>query len=72
MLLAPSVKTARCAACQLQLCKSRDEPPHSSLSEVTRDNGRDGLSVNYLCQNCGVTMIRSADLAEPGWSSLRR
>jgi hypothetical protein len=71
MAIASSLKAIRCAACQLQLCKSRDEPPHSKLTETTQVNMRDGRSGAYLCQTCGVTMIRSADLAKPGWSSQR-
>jgi len=71
MALASGMKAIRCAACQLQLCKSRDEPPHAKLSEVSRDNARDPQAINYLCQTCGVTMLRSADLGRPGWSSLR-
>ena len=65
------VKAIRCAACQLQVCKSRDESPHAKLSETTSVHARDGQSSAYLCQTCGVTMIRSADLSKPGWSSQR-
>jgi hypothetical protein len=72
MAAVSGVKTVRCAACQLQLCKSRDEPPHANLTETTRDKTRDGQSVGYLCQTCGITMLRSADMGKPGWSSLRQ
>ena len=71
MTLAPGVKEIRCTACQLQLCKSRDEQPHSNLSEVTRDDIPDGQSASYLCQTCGVRLVRSADMARAGWSIQR-
>ncbi len=72
MAVKPGVKAIRCAACQLQICKSRDEPPHANLTEVTPESPHDGNSVSYLCKSCGVTIIRSADLTKPGWSSPRR
>jgi len=67
----PTKRINRCAACQLQICKSRDQPPHSRLTEVTRENTLGGQVVVYLCESCGVSMMRSADMGKPGWSSVR-
>ena len=67
----PAIETSRsmrCAACQLQLCKSRSEPPHAALREVTRDK----QAISYLCQTCGVTLTCDSDLAKPGWVSQRK
>ena len=66
----------RCPACQLQLCKSRDEPPHAALKEMEASAGptvkfggtRDIL---YLCQTCGTVLVRSTDMAEAGWRQRR-
>ena len=62
---------ARCAACQLQLCKSRQEPPHAALKEVSRE-GMNQQRVGFNCQTCGAILIRSSDLSAPGWSQQRR
>lgn len=69
----PATKDAgpltRCAACQLQLCKSRAQEPHAGLKEVSRDEGKQ--TVTYLCDNCGATLTRSSNLARPGWAHYR-
>lgn len=59
---------ARCAACQLQLCKSRDENPHAQL----REDARDASSTVYRCEACGGTLVRSRDPASAGWAVPRR
>ncbi len=60
----------RCAACQLQLCKSRDERPHAALAEVSH-NDTSRLSVGFRCQTCGTVLVRSQDMGKPGWSHQR-
>jgi uncharacterized protein with PIN domain len=68
--IAPSTKLpARCPACQLQLCKGRDERPHKALMETTHDAVRSDVA--YSCQTCKAVLIRTADLAKPGWSQAR-
>ena len=68
---------ARCKACQLQLCKSRDERPHAALSAspvaqtTGRDKSRSPADTAFVCKTCGITMIHSADLARPGWRQAR-
>ena len=58
---------SRCRACQLQLCKSRSEPPHAALSESKVEGVMRGAERHFLCKTCGVTLINSSDLAKPGW-----
>lgn len=69
----PATKDAapltRCAACQLQLCKSRTQEPHAGLKEVSRDEGKQ--TVIYRCEGCGATLTRSSSLARPGWAHYR-
>jgi uncharacterized protein with PIN domain len=69
----PATKDAapltRCAACQLQLCKSRTQEPHAGLKEVSRDEGKQ--TVTYRCDGCGATLMRSSSLARPGWAHCR-
>ena len=60
---------ARCAACQLQLCKSRTEPPHAALKEIGRDEAEQ--ATRYSCQTCGAVLVRTSDYARPGWSHRR-
>ncbi|MHB1204181.1 MAG: hypothetical protein ACYCZX_01330 [Rhodospirillaceae bacterium] len=65
----------RCAACQLQLCKSRGEPPHAALKEgavkVTGGKFAGGDTV-YVCDTCGTTLVRSDDPGKAGWSQRRQ
>lgn len=60
----------RCPACQLQLCKSRDERPHAQLKEI----GREELphTTVYGCGTCGATLTRSTDVSRPGWAQQSR
>ena len=60
---------ARCSPCQLQICKSRTEKPHSALHETARDEAKN--SVDYACDTCGVTLVWSGDMKTPGWSQRR-
>lgn len=64
----------RCSACQLQLCKSRSEPPHVSLKEsavkVTGGKFAGGDTV-YVCATCSTTLVRSDDPGKAGWSQRR-
>lgn len=60
---------ARCRACQLQLCKSRLEKPHTALKEVGRDEIKD--RVHYACETCQAVLVWSGDKALPGWSHQR-
>ncbi len=54
--------TPRCSACQLQLCKGRDAPPHAAL-KVTEGGGKlSGSDTVYLCGVCSAVMIRLPDL----------
>ncbi len=57
----------RCRACQLQLCKSRSEPPHAALTESKTDGVMRGAERHFTCKTCNATMINSSDLAKPGW-----
>jgi hypothetical protein len=58
---------SRCPACQLQICKSRVQPPHALLTEVKSDESSHGRETFYNCQTCGITLINSSDLGKPGW-----
>ncbi|TAL00430.1 MAG: hypothetical protein EPO08_13675 [Rhodospirillaceae bacterium] len=64
----------RCPACQLQLCKSRDEPPHGAL-KATDAGGNfansDTLHTLFLCQKCAAVMVHSSNLMEAGWRQRR-
>jgi hypothetical protein len=64
------MKRPRCAACQLQLCKSRDEPPHAALTEIGRDQLM-GARHSYTCGTCGATLASSSDMSKPGWEIAR-
>ena len=59
--------SSRCRAYQLQLCKSRREPPHAALTESKSDGVMRGADRHFTCQTCGATLINSNDLAKPGW-----
>ena len=59
----------RCRACQLQLCKSRSQPPHASLKETSR-NAVNGAVV-FQCEACDASLLHTMDLEKPGWSQLR-
>lgn len=61
---------ARCGACQLQLCKSREEQPHAQLREGAWDG--DARQTLYQCEGCGATLIHSRDTAAAGWALPRR
>ncbi len=60
----------RCPACQLQLCKSREERPHAALTEFNRPDAP-RLSSAFTCQTCGSTLVRSQDMGKAGWSHQR-
>jgi len=67
---------SRCAACQLQICKSRHERPHSGLKPAEREvMAESKLSTDnhavYLCQTCASVLIHSSDVMEPGWRQRR-
>lgn len=59
----------RCRDCQLQLCKSRTEPPHGALKETARDEVHN--RTQFACATCGAAMVRNGDLSKPGWSHPR-
>ncbi|MSO98974.1 MAG: hypothetical protein EXR11_12275 [Rhodospirillaceae bacterium] len=67
---------ARCRACQLQLCKSREERPHADLKAVVdgsieaKDSAIKGRDTAYTCQKCGTGLVNSTDKTEPGWRKL--
>jgi hypothetical protein len=66
----PSIRAkVRCAACQLQICKSRYEAPHAALQETDRDEAKGTAA--FACDNCGVTLLWSGDMRSPGWSQRR-
>ena len=62
----------RCRACQLQLCKGRNEPPHAALTAIAPGGGRMESERSFTCNTCGITMVNSPDLAQPGWRHVRR
>jgi len=62
----PSV-APRCPACQLQLCKSRQQRPHALLTEVKSDESSHGRETYFSCQTCGATLVNTSDLRKPGW-----
>jgi hypothetical protein len=59
----------RCAACQLQLCKSRDESPHVALKET--GGSPVGDETVYACATCATVLVRSGNPNKPGWSQRR-
>lgn len=59
----------RCAACQLQICKSRLEPPHGALQQTARDEHAN--SKTFACDNCHVSLVWCGDTRSPGWSQQR-
>jgi hypothetical protein len=69
------MKQPRCAACQLQLCKSRDESPHAALTEIGGAPVTGGKFAggrhSYTCGTCGVTLACSSDMSKPGWELVR-
>lgn len=67
---AGNADAARCGACQLQLCKSRDESPHARLRESAGDGA--ARQTVYRCEDCGATLIHSHDTAAAGWALPRR
>ncbi len=68
--LSPQLRAkARCSACQLQMCKSRFQGPHSALHETARDEAKN-MAV-YSCETCGVSLVWSGDMTSPGWSQRR-
>jgi hypothetical protein len=56
---------SRCPACQLQLCKGRNEPPHAGL--VGAASSPTETEKHFTCQKCGSTMINSRDIKKLGW-----
>lgn len=64
-------RAARCQACQLQICKSREVPPHEGLVEAERGTALQGADRAYTCQTCGITLVNSPDAHKPGWSQSR-
>lgn len=60
----------RCPACQLQLCKGRNESPHAALTKVELSAPGD-FSKRFTCQKCGARMINSRDMTKPGWQHQR-
>lgn len=74
--LKPSAEKAlilsRCPACQLQLCKGRNEPAHAKLTEAATNGASRGPDRHFICQNCAITLINSTDLAKPGWRHHRQ
>ena len=71
-----AVSTPRCKACQLQLCKSRCERPHTGLKARPIDEGTTGSVVGgvavpdteYDCTVCGAILVCSSDPSRPGWT----
>ena len=61
--------STRCRACQLQLCKSRREPPHAALEETSRDEMMH--FVRYECKSCGTKLICSQEFGVSGWAVVR-
>jgi hypothetical protein len=59
----------RCAACQLQICKSRHETPHGALQEMQRDEAKN--TAVFTCDTCGVSLVWSGDTNRPGWAQQR-
>jgi predicted RNA binding protein YcfA (HicA-like mRNA interferase family) len=63
----------RCAACQLQLCKSREQGPHAAMErsdpqpETINGKPRKGSDVVYTCQSCGTALVHAQDRNDPGW-----
>ncbi len=62
---------SRCPACQLQLCKGRNEPAHAGLAEATTTGPTRGPDRSFKCQKCGITLVNSSDLSKPGWRHQR-
>jgi hypothetical protein len=60
----------RCPACQLQLCKSRSQVPHASLTEVRVEQTHAASERYFTCKACGTTLINSDDRNIPGWRSM--
>lgn len=69
-------RVTRCAACQLQICKSRESLPHVSLKAADSNLMEEGKldrtrHAMYLCQTCEAVLIQSSDPMEAGWRQLR-
>ena len=68
--------TTRCRACQLQLCKGREEPPHSGLQVIAEDGGtqlrpeQGAGDTAYACQDCGTSLVHSTNRTLAGWRKL--
>jgi hypothetical protein len=60
----------RCRACQLQLCKGRNEAPHAALVKIEPVE-QTNLAQHFACQTCKVVLINTTDLRKPGWSQLK-
>jgi hypothetical protein len=67
---------ARCPACQLQLCKSRESLPHAALkvadsSIVSYDKLDKSHHALYMCENCTAVLVHSLDIRESGWRQFK-
>lgn len=68
--------TTHCRACQLQLCKGREEPPHFGLQVSAEDGGtqlrpaQGAGDTAYTCQTCGCSLINSTNRTVAGWRKL--
>jgi hypothetical protein len=69
-MMQKSSSPARCRACQLQLCKSRSQAPHASLTEVQADQSSRLGERHFRCQACGTTLANSDDCTIAGWRSI--
>ena len=75
-LSAKRAHTARCPACQLQLCKSREALPHTALkvadrSIVSYDKLDKAQHALYMCENCSTVLVHSLDIRESGWRQFK-
>lgn len=64
---AQPAKATRCAPCQLQLCKSRQQAPHGALKEISRNDADGEQEILYTCSMCEATLVSSTDMKKPGW-----
>ena len=67
---------ARCPACQLQLCKSRESLPHGALkvadsSIVSYDKLDKAQHALYMCETCAAVLVHSLDIRESGWRQFK-
>lgn len=61
-----------CVACQEQIKKRRDDPPHPKLRVVHAGKeyshiAGGGHDTRYICDDCGETVIHSTDKADFAW-----